>query len=269
MVGQATARLEPLPRRWIQTVWGHGDIDMRQKWWALWPHLSKLPTTGLHVLDAGCGAGRWVLELAARRPQWQVQGIDRDRGTITEAERTRQRLGVENVSFLQCDYFAFEPQQRFDAVLAVSSAHYQAERGEGAQLFRRFARWLKPGGHIILLDTRWEGCSPFFSWLPHPQHYHDCFSFEELSRNCEMNGLTVEQLHGHLGPFGIAAKQLGWMTSGRPTPACDEPSRVRVLHPALYPARYALAWLDSLRHFRRDELTLMWVLVARASSTIL
>ena len=101
MVGQATARLEPYPRRWIQSVWGHGDIDMRQKWWALWPHLSKLPTTGLDILDAGCGAGRWVLELAARRPQWQVQGIDRDRGTINAAERARQRLGVENVSFLQ------------------------------------------------------------------------------------------------------------------------------------------------------------------------
>ena len=162
MVGQATARLEPFPGAGFRPCGDTAISTCARSGGRLWPHLAKLPTTGLHVLDAGCGAGRWVLELAARRPQWQVQGIDRDRGTITAAERTRQRLGVENVSFLQCDYFAFEPQRRFDAVLAVSSAHYQAERGEGAQLFQRYARWLKPGGQHHSPGHAMGGTQPFF-----------------------------------------------------------------------------------------------------------
>jgi SAM-dependent methyltransferase len=265
MIGQATARLESVPRRWIQRLWGHGDIDMRQKWWAIWPHLAELPTGRLDVLDAGCGAGRWTLELAARRPEWRIQGIDRDGPAIRMAEATRQRLGVDNVSFVQSDYFAFQPPHQFDLVLAVSSALYLAEQGDGLRLFRTYSKWLKPGGRLILIDTRWDGRSPFFTSLPHPRKYHNVFSFEELSQVCDKNGLLVERLSGHVGRLGIAAKQLGWVTNKQPCPARQEPSKVRALHPALYPARLAMAWLDSRREFRREQLTLMWLLVARLS----
>jgi SAM-dependent methyltransferase len=268
MIGQATARLERVPRRWIQTLWGHGDIDMRQKWWAVWPHLRKLPTTRLSLLDAGCGAGRWALELAARRPEWRILGIDRDRDSIRLAEIARKRLGVRNVSFVQSDYFAFEPEDRFDVVLAISSALYVAEQGDGLRLFRTYSKWLRSGGHVILTDTRWDGRSPFFTSLPHPRHYHQVFSFDDLCRVCQGSGLTVEYLRGHIGRLGIAAKQLGWITSTTPTPARQEPSKVRALHPALYPARLALSWLDSRRTFGPDQLTLMWLLVARAPSAI-
>jgi SAM-dependent methyltransferase len=267
MIGQATARLEPAPRRWIQTAWGHGDIDMRQKWWAVWPQFETLPTNHLRVLDAGCGAGRWALELASRRPEWHIQGIDFNGGAIAAAERARQRLGVTNVSFVHSEFLHFEPEELFDVVLAVYSALYLAEQGEGMQLFRKYSTWLKPGGRLILMDTRWEGSSPFYTALPHPRQYHRVFSFDELSRICQSNGLIVEQLRGCIGPLGIAAKQLGWATSGQPTPARERPSRMSALHQVLYPIRYALAWLDSRRAFRPDELTLMLLLVARASST--
>ena len=269
MIGQATARLERVPRRWIQKVWGHADIDLRQKWWAVWPHLRKLPATRVNLLDAGCGAGRWALELAVRRPQWQIQGIDTDCDSIRWAERARQRLGVGNVKFLQCDFFAFEAPERFDVILAVSSAQYPAERGDGERLFRLYSNWLRAGGQVILADTRWEGRSPFFTSLPHPNHYRTVFSFDELRQLCQTSGLSIEDLRGCIGPMGIAAKQLGWVTSKGPTPIREEPSKIRALHPALYPARFALAWLDSHSTFRREQLTLMLLMIARSSSQIL
>ena len=246
-------------------MWGHGDIDMRQKWWAVWPYLAKLPTKPLSVIDAGCGSGRWVLELAVRRPQWRILGMDRDPVSIRAAEDARHRLGVGNVSFVHSDYDSFEPPHRFDVVLAVASAHYLTEEGDGQRLFRTFSRWLKPGGHVVLFDTRWDGRTPFFSWLPCPSKYHDRFSFDELLLVCQKNGLNVEHLHGQIGPLGIAAKQLGWVTSKHPCPARQEPSKVHALHTAFYPARLALAWLDSRRSFGRKQLTLMWLLVARTS----
>jgi SAM-dependent methyltransferase len=266
MIGQATARLESFPRRWIQNVWGHADIDMRQKWWALWPHLVALPSSRLDVLDAGCGAGRWVFELAERRPAWSIVGIDRDPGAIRVAEATRRRLGFDNISFVQAEYFEFNGGNRFDVVLVVASAHYLAELGAAERLFQTYASWLKPGGRLIFTDTRWEGASPFFSLLPHPSTYHNVFSCDELSHACYQAGLTVELLSGQIGPLGIAAKQLGWATNTRPCPGRQKPSPIRALHPALYPARLGLAWVDSRKKFRPDELTLMWFLIARASS---
>jgi SAM-dependent methyltransferase len=241
---------------------------MRQKWWALWPHLARLSHGSLDVLDAGCGAGRWVFELAALRPQWRVQGIDRDAASIATAQDVRRRLGLENTSFVCSEYFAFDAEAQFDVVLVVTSAHYLAEEGAARRLFETYARWLKPGGRLIFIDTRWDGPSPFFSSLPHPRNYHNVFSFNELSVMTQDAGLTVEHLYGTVGPLGVAAKQLGWMTSMHPCPVRETPTRVRALHPALYPARLGLAWLDSRRTFRPDQLTLMWLLVARAASPI-
>lgn len=268
MIGRATARLESIPRRWIQTVWGHADIDMRQKWWAVWPHLVALPSSRLDVLDAGCGAGRWVFELAQRRPAWSIVGLDRDAGAIRTAEANRQRLGFENISFVRAEYFEFNGERRFDVVLVVASAHYLAELGAAEQLFKTYASWLKPGGRLIFIDTRWEGPSPFFSLLPHPSTYHNVFSCDELSSACDHAGLTVERLSGQIGPLGIVAKQLGWVMNARPCPGRLRPSPFRALYPALYPARLGLAWLDSRKTFRPEEPTLMWLLIARAASQV-
>jgi SAM-dependent methyltransferase len=264
VIGQATARIEQFPRRWFQTLWGHADIDLRQKWWAVWPHLAQLPHGRLDVLDAGCGAGLWVLELAALRPEWRVQGIDRDAASIAQAEEARRRLGLHNTSFACSEYFAFEADKQFDVVLVVASAHYLAKEGAACRLFETYARWLKPGGGLIFIDTRWDGTSPFFWSLPHPRTYHNVFSFDQLKAITRRAGLIVESLAGTIGPLGVAAKQLGWLTSVHSCPVREEPTRVRALHPALYPARFGLAWLDSRRTFRPDQLTLMWLLVARA-----
>lgn len=104
MIGRATAPLHGIVRRVLQSRLGLPSIEVRQKWLAVWPVLAALPPNGLRVLDAGCGDGTWTAELAARRPQWQLVGVDRDEAGIHHAARKAKRLGLRNVQFLATDF---------------------------------------------------------------------------------------------------------------------------------------------------------------------
>src|SRR5690348_7193228 len=117
MVGQATAAMEPAPRRWLQRVWGLPYIHARQDWSVAWPALAAMPREGIRLLDAGCGRGRWALELAARRPGWQVIGLDRDAAALRLAESARRKLRLDNLSFVQGDFVDFRSLPVFDVVL--------------------------------------------------------------------------------------------------------------------------------------------------------
>ena len=48
MLGQTTAALGPIPRRWIERFWGAPYVPDRQKWIALRPHLDVSSATGGH-----------------------------------------------------------------------------------------------------------------------------------------------------------------------------------------------------------------------------
>jgi SAM-dependent methyltransferase len=252
MLGQSTAALERAPRRWIQRVWGVPDIHVRQKWSAVWPTLSSLPREGLRVIDAGCGDGRWTLELAARRPGWHLIGIDRDEPAISRARRNLHTLGLTNVEFLARDFMDAGLPSSCDVVLSIASAHYVGAKEDGVALFRTFGTWLKPGGMLCLLGPRCGEHAPFAPLLPHPR-WHDVFSSDDLQALCRDAGFQIDRLHGCIGRAGILAKQLAWAGAGR-TPL------VRAL---LYPAEYLMASVDRPGASDRGRLTLMWLLLAR------
>jgi SAM-dependent methyltransferase len=256
MLGQATAALEPGPRRWLQRVWGVPDIHVRQKWAAVWPELSALPAHGVHFLDAGCGSGGWTLEIAARRPGWTVVGIDRDADAIARANAAREQLGLHHASFVCADFrdACFTP--RFDVVLSVASAHYLAASGQGAPLFQTFAHWLKPGGVLCLLGPR-GSAHPFVERLPHPQ-WHEVFSADELVELSHTAGFDVESLSGCIGRAAIVAKQLAWATT-------DRPVAVRAL---MYPLEWIMTVADDKAGASGARSTLMWLLKARLAPPV-
>ena len=251
MLGQATAALESTPRRWIHRVWGIPDIHARQKWTAMWPHLATLPRTGLRVIDAGCGAGGWTLELAARRPQWSVIGIDKDGEAIARAQRACALLSLPNVQFVTGDFREVAVGPACDVVLSVASAHYLAAAGEGCRLFRIFAAWLKPGGLLCMLAPRAEARTPFLPSLPHPR-WHDVFSAAELEDLCKSAGFRVQMLAGRIGWPAILAKQLAWGVGGHPG-----------LRAVSYPMEWMMTVVDSHARSDRARQTLMWLLIAR------
>lgn len=252
MLGQATASLERMPRRWLQRVWGVFDINARQKWKAAWPHLSILPVNRLRLLDAGCGTGSWTLELAARRAEWHVTGLDRNRESLKAAEASRRHLGLNNASFVEADFLEFQPAEPFDVILAVASAHYLVSTGHGAVLFQNYATWLRPDGVLILLGPRRKQDLPTCQLLP-PIPSRAIFSYEDLDSLCRASGLKPMEISPQVGRLGTMAKQISGMDEGRSL-------AMRIV---CYPLQVLLDLLDRASHTEITFRSAAWLLIAR------
>lgn len=257
VLGQTEAALHPGPPGWLQSSFGFFDIHTRQKWALLRPLLGGLPRRGLRLLDAGCGTGRWALELAARRPQWKVTGIDQDQRSIAEALVRGRRLGLDNLNFEVASFLDFAPPERADVLLSVASAHYLARAGKSQQLFSRFAEWLVPGGTLLLYGPREPAEIPTMDWLP-PLTNDWGFPRLQLLELCRSNGFETA-LPGAYGLFPVigraatVAKQLAIATDRNP-----------LLRALAYPAVRVLGSVGLLGP-RVDEPSSAWLLVARRS----
>lgn len=110
-----------------------------------WPALhSMLPALGgLHVLDLGCGFGKWS-RLMREQDAAAVIGIDISTRML---ERARAENAVEGVTYINCpiEDAAFDPES-FDLVTSSLALHY-VERFD--RVCVNVARWLKPGGAFV------------------------------------------------------------------------------------------------------------------------
>jgi SAM-dependent methyltransferase len=255
MLGQATASLERIPRRWLQRVWGVFDINVRQKWRAAWCHLSILPISRVRMLDAGCGTGCWTLEIASRRSGWYITGIDNNAESLRAAEASRRHLGLNNALFVEADFRDFRPDEPFDVILAIGSAHYLAEAGRGTVLFQNFASWLRPHGFLILLSPRRKQDVPTCQFLP-PIPSHTVFSYEDLDSLCRASGLKPEGISPLVGRLGTAAKQISNMGAGRSL----------AIRAVSYPLQVFLDLFDRWSHAGMSRRSASWLLIAKKAA---
>jgi SAM-dependent methyltransferase len=128
--------------------------------------LALLPPSGAQVLELGCGAGLPVTK--ALTEYATVTAID-----ISPAQAARAAQNAPSASILCADMMAVEfPDAAFDAVAAFYAITH-LPREEHGELFRRIARWLRPGGHFLAslgaaplddhVETDWHGAPNFFS----------------------------------------------------------------------------------------------------------
>ena len=247
MLGRSIASLESPPRRLLQRAFGVLDVDTRQKWRSVWPRIAGLPADRLRLLDAGCGSGAWSLELASRRPGWTIVGVDVDAPSIAAAEERRKSLSLSNASFVEADFLAFRPAQRFDVVLSVASAHYLVQAGKGKALFDAFASWLAPGGLLVLFGPRRRGEMPMTRGLP-PIHGREIFGYDDLDTLCRSSGLVPEAIVPAVGRLGTMAKQVGRI--GR----------------SLYPVQLLLDALEPRSPLPPDRPSFAWLVLARKAA---
>ncbi len=97
-----------------------------------------------NVLEAGCGTGRWLADLAA--PGRALYGLDASRGMLHGAA---QRGGRLNLVHGRAESLPFRTAS-FDFVYAVNALHHFADRLRFVQEARRV---LRPGGALAVIGT--------------------------------------------------------------------------------------------------------------------
>jgi SAM-dependent methyltransferase len=99
--------------------------------------LRHLPRPCNRVLDVGCGAGAFAVELAKRAEH--VDALDRSPAVIEEA----RRVAPPNVTCVLADVLQEPlPAARYDAIVSISALHHMPL----AEALPRLAEALRPGG---------------------------------------------------------------------------------------------------------------------------
>lgn len=147
------------------------------------------------VLDAGCGAGHTALAFAPRVAE--VVGLDLTEAMLAQGRKLARRQERTNITFQRGDVekLAFDDAS-FDLVTSRYSAHHYPHP---LAALREFARVLKPGGSLLLVDvvSPDEPAQDTFlnaiELLRDPSHVRD-HTIEQWLRMLAATGFTGEAL---------------------------------------------------------------------------
>jgi SAM-dependent methyltransferase len=138
------------------------------------------------VLELGCGAGVPVTKALAQRAR--VTAID-----ISPAQIALATTNVPNATFLCADMMALDfADASFDAVCAFYAITH-LPREEHGELFRRIARWLKPGGVFLASLGASQTDGAVADWLGAPNYFSHPDPDESLRLLTEAQFGIVEQ----------------------------------------------------------------------------
>jgi ubiquinone/menaquinone biosynthesis C-methylase UbiE len=151
---------------------------------------------GEQVLDAGSGTGHTALAFAAAGAQ--VTALDLTEAMLAQGRLLAQQRGLANIRFQLGDVERIEqPDASFDIVTSRYSAHHYPHPQAA---LREFARVLRPGGRLLLVDV----VSP-------PDPAADTFlnAVELLRDTSHVRDHSVAQWLAMLAEAGLAGEQLG------------------------------------------------------------
>jgi len=145
----------------------------------------------LRLLDVGCGTGRFLEFVKQAWPRLPALGIDMSEAYIAEAKRHLRRRGWINLIVAKGEAIPV-PADSQDAVTSIFVFHELPPEVRRA-MFREFARALKPGGRLVLIDSLQLGDEPDYDGMLElfPQNYHEPYyvsylkeDFGALARAC-------------------------------------------------------------------------------------
>jgi ubiquinone/menaquinone biosynthesis C-methylase UbiE len=105
------------------------------------------------VLDAGCGSGRLALEIARRRPDLRVHGVDLEQGMVDVATRHAERASLaDRVAFTVADLADLPlPDDSADLIVSTASLHHWVDV---RPVLASLDRVLRPDGRLWIYDLR-------------------------------------------------------------------------------------------------------------------
>jgi ubiquinone/menaquinone biosynthesis C-methylase UbiE len=127
----------------------------------------------LRCLDVGCGTGRFLDFLKQAWPRLPAVGLDMSEAYITEAKRHLARWCWLDLMVAKAEAIPV-PDQSQDAVTGIFVFHELPPKVRRA-VFGEFARVLKRGGRLVLVDSLQLGDEPDYDGMLElfPQNYHE------------------------------------------------------------------------------------------------
>jgi ubiquinone/menaquinone biosynthesis C-methylase UbiE len=148
----------------------------------------------MRLLDVGCGTGRFLDIVKQVWPRLPAVGLDMSEAYVREAKRHLRRWARIDLVVGNGEKIPM-PDESQDAVTSIFLFHELPPKVRRT-VFHEFARVLKPGGRLILVDSLQRGDEPDYEGLLElfPQNFHEPYyasyleeDFGEIADAC---GLT-------------------------------------------------------------------------------
>ncbi len=114
------------------------------------PELPARLEEGIDVLDAGCGAGRALIAMAARYPASRFKGYDLSGEAVASASAAARSAVLPNIRFETRDLTTFDEVARYDLVTSFDAIHDQKDP---ARVLQALAAALRAGGIHLMQDV--------------------------------------------------------------------------------------------------------------------
>jgi ubiquinone/menaquinone biosynthesis C-methylase UbiE len=127
----------------------------------------------LRFLDVGCGTGRFLDFFKQAWPRLPATGLDMSEAYLAEAKRHLRHSCWMNLIVGKAEALPF-PDQSHDAITSIFVFHELPPQVRRDAL-REFARVLRPGGRLVLVDSLQCGDKPDYDGMLElfPQSYHE------------------------------------------------------------------------------------------------
>ena len=173
---------------------GTANAIRRQALPQLHEMFAKRDQRQLRLLDVGCGTGRFLDFVKQAWPRLPTLGLDMSEAYIREARRHLGRWGWVRLVVANGEMIPL-PDESQDAVTSIFMFHELPPKVRRV-VFAEFARVLKPGGRLIIVDSLQLGDEPDYDGLLEmfPQNFHEPYyagyieeDFGAIAQSC---GLT-------------------------------------------------------------------------------
>jgi ubiquinone/menaquinone biosynthesis C-methylase UbiE len=130
------------------------------------PDLGERLSSGIHMLDVGCGSGRIMNRLAELYPKSRFTGMDLSSQAILSAWQEASAKKLRNVEFIVADLSNFAETAEIDAYDLVTTFDAIHDQAKPLNVLKGIHRTLRRDGVYLLQDIK--GSSDVHKNLDHP-----------------------------------------------------------------------------------------------------
>jgi len=148
----------------------------------------------LRLLDVGCGTGRFLDAAKQAWPRLPALGLDLSEAYVREAKHHLRRWSWLKLIVANGEAIPV-PDASQDALTSIFMFHELPPKVRRV-VFREFARVLKPGGRLVIVDSLQRGDEPDYDGLLElfPQNFHEPYhasyigeDFRAIARGCGLS----------------------------------------------------------------------------------